>query len=282
MHLCIWDMKIPFWASSCVSMCKPATLDETEWLLICRIMQQPNLIQLTCSRWRWLFVFYHGDHVMTSISLGILPSHRTNIEKYEGSKPIASCWVQEEAGANRSFVEAGSQSSLLQDAIERNGYAAEPFKSLHGSSFWICRKHASRCLCRFSRCLVRPLRHDVVFPRTQNNTWCKSTGRERLWKYNEMIRTNSIKLQWTQTHTHTQTDDFSENWSGVAAVGQCSCLRLSQLSFSCCEGRDCCLVVHRFSTEETKVQMQWSLTLWSEPSMKVNCSDWVNQAASKT
>ena len=109
-------MKIPFWASSCVSMCKPATLDETEWLLICRIMQQPNLIQLTCSRWRWLFVFYHGDHVMTSISLGILPSHRTNIEKYEGSKPIASCWVQEEAGANRSFVEAGSQSSLLEDA----------------------------------------------------------------------------------------------------------------------------------------------------------------------
>ena len=116
MHLCIWDMKIPFWASSCVSMCKPATLDETEWLLICRIMQQPNLIQLTCSRWRWFFVFYHGDHVMTSISLGILPSHRTTIKKYEGSKPIASCWVQEEADANRSFVEAGSQSSLLEDA----------------------------------------------------------------------------------------------------------------------------------------------------------------------
>ena len=204
MHLCIWDMKIPFWASSCVSMCKPATLDETEWLLICRIMQQPNLIQLTCSRWRWLFVFYHGDHVMTSISLGILPSHRTNIEKYEGSKPIASCWVQEEAGANRSFVEAGSQSSLLQDAIERNGYAAEPFKSLHGSLFWICRKHASRCLCRFSRCLVRPLRHDVVFPRTQNNTWCKAQeerGCENTMRWYVQIPSNSNEHKHIHTHT---------------------------------------------------------------------------------
>lgn len=41
------------------------------------------------------------------------------------------------------------------------------------------------------------------FSQNSKQYMMQSTGRERLWKYNEMIRTNSIKLQWTQTHTHT-------------------------------------------------------------------------------